>query len=249
MTEMLKRLGAISLALAVCASTSVSAGENASNPLAAVNNTDLRYQFYDLGSGTNQQDAIIDGAYMLRPDLKFKYEFHYQSSDVSGSQISEFSRVNLKAIYFPSQTMLNDTWGMKVAVGLEWILDYGSLANGTGTGSDQIAPFGGLAFSNSKTGLTLIPLLQHYESYNGATDISQTAMRLIALQPFGDGFWAKLDFKLPYDWNNDLWPASAELQIGKNLRPGLAVYGDLFVGLGSDRMYDKGIGIGLRFNY
>lgn len=74
-------------------------------------------------------------------------------------------------------------------------------------------------------------------------------MRLIALQPFGDSYWAKLDFKLPYDWNNDQWPASAELQIGKNLRPGLAIYGDLFVGLGSDRMYDKGVGIGLRFNY
>lgn len=249
MRDTIRQFGGLLTILATFSAISLQAEENASNPLASVNNTDFRYQFYDLGGSANQQDAIIDGAYMVRPDLKFKYEFHYQSSDISGSQINEFSRVNLKAIYFPSQRMVNDTWGMKVAVGLEWILDFGSLASGTGTGSDQIAPFGGLAFSNGKTGLTLIPLLQHYESYNGPTDISQTAMRLIALQPFGEGYWAKLDLKVPYDWNNDLWPASAELQIGKNLRPGLAIYGDLFAGLGNDRLYDKGVGIGLRLNY
>lgn len=126
--ELQRILGMICVALTNCLPVSISAEENASNPLAAVNNTDLRYQYYDLGNGTNQQDAIIDGAYMVHPKLKFKYEVHYQSSDASGSQISEFSRVNLKAIYFPSETLLNETWGMRVAVGLEWILDFGSLA-------------------------------------------------------------------------------------------------------------------------
>lgn len=249
MRHTFRHLGALVFGLVTCISTHVMAEENASNPLAAVNNTDFRYQFFDLGGGADQQDAFIDGAYMIRPDFKFKYEMHYQSSDASGTRTSEFSRVNLKGIYFPSQTQLNATWGMKTAVGLEWILDFGTLANNTGTGSDQIAPFGGLAFANLNTGLTLIPLIQHYESYNGPTDISQTAMRLIALQPFGDGYWLKADLKVPYDWVNSTWPASAELQLGKNLRPGLAVYGDLLVGLGSDRMYDQGFGVGIRFNY
>jgi len=187
------------------------AEENASNPLAAVNNTDIRYQYFDL-NGANRQDAFVDGAYMLRPDLKFKYELHYGSSDLSGMRHSEFERVNLKLIYFPSQMEINETWGMKTAVGLEWVLDFGDPATGVGTGSDQLAPFGGLAFS-SKTGLTLIPLLQHYASYNGLTDINQTAARLIALQSFGQGYWAKLDLKIPYDWTSDAWPASAEMQI------------------------------------
>jgi hypothetical protein len=35
--------------------------ENASNPLAAVSNTDLRYQFYDLGDA-NLNEYFIDGA-------------------------------------------------------------------------------------------------------------------------------------------------------------------------------------------
>ncbi|WP_147235221.1 hypothetical protein [Ruegeria sp. A3M17] len=92
-------------------------------------------------------------------------------------------------------------------------------------------------------------MVQHFASYNGPTDVSQTAMRLIALQLFGDRYWAKADIKAPYDWENDAWPATAELQIGKNLSPGIALYADVLIGIGTDRPYDQGAGIGLRFNY
>lgn len=233
---------------AILVATGGSADENASNPLAAVNNTDLRYQYFDLG-GADRQDAFVDGAYMLRPDLKFKYELHYNSTNSTGTRHTGFEKANLKLIYFPSQRLINETWGVKSAVGLEWILDFGDPGQGIGTGSDQIAPFGGFAFSNTRTGLVLIPLIQHYASYNGPGDISQTAMRLIALQPFGNGFWFKADLKAPYDWSKDSWPATAELQVGKNLSSGVAVYVDFLLGIGSDRPYDKGAGLGLRFNY
>ena len=63
--------------------TAASAEENASNPLAAVNNTDIRYQAFDVGN-SDRQDAFIDGAYMLRDDLKLKYELRYVSTDVTG---------------------------------------------------------------------------------------------------------------------------------------------------------------------
>ncbi|WP_171241512.1 hypothetical protein [Ruegeria sp. HKCCA5491] len=244
------KIQALVLALAtVIVAASAIADENASNPLAAVNNTDIRYQYFDLGNGADKQDAFIDGAYMLRPDLKLKYELHYNSTDVTGTRFTDFEKLSLKAIYFPSQRPLNETWAIKSAIGLEWILDFGDPEKGIGTGSDQIAPFGGFAFANTKSGLTLIPLLQHFASYNGPTDINQTAMRLIALQPFGDGYWAKADIKAPYDWENDAWPATAEFQIGKNLSPGIAIYADFLIGIGSDRPYDKGAGLGLRFNY
>ncbi len=107
----------------------------------------------------------------------------------------------------------------------------------------------GVAFANLQTGLTFIPLVQHFESYNGDIDISQTAMRLIALQPFGEDWWAKADLKAPYDWENDAWPASAEIQVGKNLNEKVALYSDLLVGIGGDRTFDQGIGVGLRFKY
>lgn len=225
------------------------AEENASNPLAAVNNTDIRYQYFDLDGGADRQDAFIDGAYMLRPDLKLKYELHYNSTNVTGTRFNGFEKANFKLIYFPSQKPLNDSWAVKSALGLEWILDLGAPDEGIGTGSDQIAPFGGFAFANTNTGLTLIPLVQHFASYNGPMDVSQTAMRLIALQPFGDGYWIKADLKAPYDWENDVWPATAELQIGKNLSPGIALFADVLIGIGADRPYDQGVGVGLRFNY
>ncbi len=50
-------------ALVVVGSAS-EAEENASNPLAAVNNTDIRYQYFDLAGGADRQDAFVDGAYM-----------------------------------------------------------------------------------------------------------------------------------------------------------------------------------------
>ncbi|MEP2531308.1 hypothetical protein [Shimia sp.] len=222
--------------------------ENASNPLAAVNNTDLRYQYFDLGNGASTGDAFIDGAYMLRPDLKFKYELHYLSTDSTGTRQSDFSSVGLKLIKFFQPTS-SGGWSRKPALGLEWILDFGSPTTGTGSGSDQISPFGGFAFTHEATGLTLIPLAQHFVSYNGPTDINQTAVRLIALQSFGEGFWVKADLKVPYDWENDRWPATAEFQFGKHIGPGVSLYADLLVGIGADRPYDHGAGLGLRFRY
>lgn len=237
------------LLLAMAAIAGPAHAENASNPLAAVNNTDLRYQGFDLGGSTDRQDAFIDGAYMLRPDLKLKYELHYNATDVTGSRETGFEKASIKAIFFPSQGRVNDTWGYRTAAGLEWVKDLGDGEGGIGTGSDQLAPLAGVAFSNTQTGTTLIPLVQHFESYNGSSDISQTALRLIALQPFDGGYWLKGDIKAPYDWEAETWPATLEVQFGKNVSQGIAIYGDLLLGLGSDRPYDQGIGIGLRFNY
>jgi len=60
----------------VLASGPASGQENASNPLAAVSNTDLRFQYIDLG-GSHLKDIWVDGAYMVAPKLKVKYELHY----------------------------------------------------------------------------------------------------------------------------------------------------------------------------
>lgn len=51
--------------------SSGSGGENASNPLASVSNTDIKYQYFDLG-GADRNDMFADGAYMLNPKLKLR---------------------------------------------------------------------------------------------------------------------------------------------------------------------------------
>ena len=130
------------------------------------------------------------------------------------------------------------------AVGFDWIVEFNNEDKGIGTGSDQIAPFGGLAFRRAPTNLVLIPLVQHFTSYGSGPDINQTAARLIALQPFGEGYWVKLDARVPYDWENEEVPASAELQLGYNLGPSWAVYAEGLLGVGGDRPYDAGAGLG-----
>jgi hypothetical protein len=62
--------------------------------------------------------------------------------------------------------------------------------------------------------------------------------------------WLKLDAKVPIDWENDQEiPAVAELQFGKSINKIVGVYVDGLVGIGTDRPYDWGVGLGVRFNY
>jgi hypothetical protein len=62
--------------------------------------------------------------------------------------------------------------------------------------------------------------------------------------------WAKADAKVPIDWENDnAVPASFEMQIGKMFKPSFGVYAEGLIGIGGDRPYDHGVGVGLRFNY
>ena len=207
--------------------------ENASNPLAAVNNTDFRYQYFDL-DGSDRRDFWVDGAYMLTPKLKLKYELHYWDTDVTGSSESGFETFHLKPICFPKQGEWG-AWKYKLAVGVEWIVGFGNEDKGIGTGSDQIAPLVGLALV--KGGTVLVPLVQHFVEYDGP-DVNQTSIRLIAIQSLPNNFWGKLDAKIPFDWENDAIPASAEVQLGKMFTPTFGAYVDGLFGIGSDRPYD-----------
>ncbi len=219
-------------------------GGNASNPLAAVDNTDLRWQYFDLDH-SSRQDLFIDGAKMLSPKMKFKYELHYWDTDVTGRDENDLESLHLKFIYFAK----DGKWGdrpFRLALGLEWIKDLGDRDKGIGSGADQIAPLVGVALKFGDA--MLVPLVQHYESYNGE-DVSQTAARLIAIKPLAGQSWAKLDVKAPYDWKTYNVPASAEMQLGKSFSPSFGAYIDGLVGIGGNKPYEWGVGIGLRFNY
>jgi hypothetical protein len=193
------------------------AEENASNPLAAANNVDLRWQYTTSAVAGDTCDIYVDGAYMVTPKLKLKYELHYKLTDVTGSNESAFEKLGLKPICCPFETKLSEQSGLRGAFGFDWIVEFGNEDKGIGTDADQIAPPAGLAFMRSSTGSVLIPLVQHFFSYSGTSNVNQTSLRLIALQPFGKGYWAKLDAKVPFDWENDLVPATAEIQVGYNL--------------------------------
>ncbi len=221
-------------------------GENASNPLAKVKNTDLRWQYLDMENG-HVNDFFIDGAFMANDKLKIKYELHYWETDITGSSEHDLESSTLKAIYFLNDGVSGDM-KYRLALGMDWILDLGDQEKGIGSGSDQLAPFVGVALG-LKGDISLIPLVQHFLNYSG-DDVNRTAFRLIAMRPMPTQMWLKLDLKIPIDWENDnAIPATAELQLGKTITKNIGLYVDGLVGLGCDRPYDLGIGTGIRFIY
>ena len=224
------------------------ADENASNPLAAVNNTDLKWQYLDLtGGGLRLNHYFIDGAFMANPKLKVKYTLHSWNTNTSGTNQQDMESAVLKLIYFPRQGMFSGGTKYRLALGVDYIHDLGDTEKGIGFGADQVGPFVGIALG-LKSGMSVIPLIQHFKSISG-TDIKTTALRLIALKPFNNTWWLKADAKVPYDWENETVPASAEFQLGNNISQSKAVYIEGLFGLGSDRIYDWGVGIGFRFKY
>ena len=221
--------------------------ENASNPLAIVNNTDLRAQYFDV-FGADRKDYWLDGAYMVTPKFKLKYELHYWNTDITGTEEKDFNELRLKGIYFPEEVKgVLGEWKYKLAVGLEWVVSANNEDKGIGTGSDQIGPFAGMAFI--KGGTVLLPLVQHFQSYDGL-DLSQTAFRLIGIQSLENNYWVKLDTKVLIDWENDnAIPTTVEMQVGTMFSPSFGLYVDGLAGVGTDRPYDWGVGVGVRFSY
>ena len=223
-------------------------GENASNPLARVKNTDVRWQYLDLANDRGRiNDYFIDGAFMINPKLKIKYELHYWETNVTGSSKSGFESAVVKVIYFPKEGILDNGIKYRVAVGLDLIADFDNLDKGIGMGADQIGPFAGIALA-LPSGMTVIPLVQQFLSVSGE-DVNITAARVIALQPLPRQMWLKADVIVPYDWETDTVPAQAELQFGINVNRKVALYVDGIAGLGHDRLFDWGIGVALRIKY
>ena len=243
----MKKTLKVILALMLVTGITSAYGENASNPLAAVTNTDLRAQYFDLG-GPDRRDYWVDGAGMLTPNLKLKYEIHYWDTDVTGSSESDWESLHLKLIYFPEKMIGKlGEWKYKVAIGGESIVDFGNEDKGIGSGSDQIGPLVGVAMVRG--GTVVVPLVQHYVSYDGP-DVNTTAFRLIAIQSLPNKFWGKLDAIIPVDWEHDnAIPATFEVQLGKMFKPWFGAYEDGLIGIGGDKPYDWGVGVGVRFNY
>ena len=222
-------------------------GENASNPLSSVKNTDSRIQYFELPDGSERWNFwVVDGAFMATDKLKIKYEVHYWNTDITGTSESDFESIHVKGIYFPKKGTWGQ-WNYKLAVGLEWIKDFDNTAKGIGFGADQFAPFVGVALVR-KPGWVFIPLVQQFISYNG-TDINTTAARVIALQTLPKQAWVKYDVIVPFDWENDIIPATAEAQLGRMFKKNFGAYMDVLFGIGDDRPYDWGVGVGVRFLY
>ena len=96
---------------------------------------------------------------------------------------------------------------------------------------------------------TLIPIVQHFMDFNG-NEVSLTAIRMIAIQSLPNNYWGKIDAKIPVDWDDDEAILSTlEIQLGKMFSPGFGSYMEVLVGIGGNKPYEWGAGVGVRFNY
>jgi len=138
-------------------------GAAGSNPLSSVNKIDLTWNYTDSDSGETN-DFAVEGSFMISPKVKLLYEVHYLETNITGTSENDWSSVNIKPVYFIKDAKINEDWAMRMAAGVELIIDFDNSAKGIGTGSDQIAPLFGFAFSRPASGTVLIPLIQHFTS-------------------------------------------------------------------------------------
>ena len=230
------------------AELSGSGGAAASNPLSAVNNTDLKWTYIRINNpnSSRRNDYWIKGGWQFARWGKLSYELTYQETNITGSSQSDWESLSLKPIFFIHSGQLG-SWKYRMATGFEWILDFDNRDKGIGSGSDQISPLFGVALLPRK-GTTLVPLVQHFVSYNGPT-VNTTGFRLIGIQSFPYQFWSKLDLIVPYDWENERVPATVEVELGKMSTSFFGVYVSGLAGIGGDRTIDWGASLNLRFVY
>jgi hypothetical protein len=126
------RLAVASLLSLLCA-VATAQEENASNPLAKVSNTDLRWNYLDLGSAGHINDLYADGAFMPLDSLKLKYELHYWDTNISGTGESGLESVRLKAIFFPKER----AWEISPHLAIDFVGLGGNKLYDTGIGAGQ----------------------------------------------------------------------------------------------------------------
>jgi hypothetical protein len=98
-------------------------------------------------------DVFVDGAFMATPKLKIKYELHYWETDLTGEDEHDWETAVAKLIYFPKEGATASGTRYRLAAGLDYIYDFDNTDKGIGVGSDQIAPFVGVALG-LKSGLS-----------------------------------------------------------------------------------------------
>ena len=229
------------------------AGADASNPTAAVNFQDVRYRYFDLNDGADKHSFETEGAYMFHPRFKFTNELRGVHTDRSGDWETDFEILKLRGIFLTD--IMPFGIKAKLALGAEWLKDLGDFEEGTGSGSDQIAPLAGIGWSLTDMDfvITLVQYFHSYKTHDNGPKVRKTGPRLIYIRKIPQiGGWFKADYKGSIDHEDDEdYSSTLELQLGKMFTPRIGAYVEGFIGddVFSTDAYNKAIGVGLRFMY
>ena len=171
----------------------------------------------------------------------------------AGTYETDFKELSLKPIFLTPGELFG--FKTKFAVGVEWLKDLGDVTDGTGAGSDKIAPLAGIAWVVSPKD-TVVTLAQYFHSYKedpGIANVRQTGPRIIWLRAFPEiESWLRVDWKglIDHEDGND-FSSTLELQLGKMIRPEFGLYGELLLGdvIFDTDAYDIGFSVAARFLY
>lgn len=229
------------------------AGADASNPTAVVNYQDLRYRYFDIDPGAEKMSFDTEGAYMPHPRFKVTNELRLVYTDKTGSWSTDFEVLKLQGLFLTD----GQPFGIKAkyALGLEWLMDLGNLEDGTGSGSDQIAPLAGIGWmpTESDSIVTLVQYFYSYDTHDGGSKVRKTGPRLIYVRtlPAIVG-WFKADYKGEIDHQDDEdYSSTLELQLGTMFTERLGAYIEGFLGdtVFSSDQYNYSMGLGIRYTY
>ncbi len=169
---------------------------------------------------------------------------------MTGESEADLSELSLKPIFLTPMK----PFGIKarLALGFEWLIDLGESSEGTGSGTDQIAPLAGVGWLLTDEDF-IITLAQYFHSYDEddrVDDVRRTGPRLIYIRtlPAIKG-WAKVDFKGQIDHEDgDDFTQTLELQLGTMITRTVGIYGELLLGdaVFDTNAYDIGGGVALR---
>jgi hypothetical protein len=228
-------------------------GAAASDPTAAVNFQDIKLRYFDLPRGNEEGVLEAEGSYVFFPALKLNHKINGVHTNRSGDWETDFHELSLKPIFL--HPIVPFGVKAKLALGAEWIKDLGKASDGTGTGSDQIAPLAGIGwlFTEEDFVITLVQYFHSYDEDSGFDDVRKTGPRLIYIRklPAIKG-WGKVDLKGSIDHEDDNdFTQTLELQLGTMVTDRIGIYGEGFVGdsVLDTNAYDMGVGIGLRVLY
>jgi hypothetical protein len=228
-------------------------GAAASDPTASVNFQDIRYRYFDLEGDNHKNSFEAEGSYVFNPRFKVSHKLIGVETDVTGKSEADFSELSLKPIFLTPMKPFGIK--AKLALGVEWLKDLGESSEGTGSGSDQIAPLVGVGWLPTEEDF-VITLVQYFHSYDedsGVEDVRRTGPRLIYIRklPRIKG-WAKVDFKgqIDHEDGND-FTQTLELQLGTMITPSIGIYGELLLGdtVFDTNAYDIGGGAAIRIVY
>ncbi|MGI9325530.1 MAG: hypothetical protein ACR2PZ_09950, partial [Pseudomonadales bacterium] len=208
-------------------SSSGSSGAAASDPTSSVNSQDFKYRYFDLTTDSKEHIFEAGGSYAFNPRFKISHKLVGVHTNRTGTYETDFKELSLKPILLTP----GELFGVKAkyALGIEWLKDLGDVKDGTGAGSDKIAPLAGVAWVVSPQD-TVITLAQYFHSYReeaGVSDVRQTGPRVIWLHSFPEiKGWLRVDWKglIDHEAGND-FSSTLELQLGKMIKPNFGLYG------------------------